>query len=251
MNETYEAARELIGKGLPVTLLEHNGRKYLVKNPWAMSIVEIRFWLLRLVCNLGIFLKGSGLCVLDCDSERAVRHAGEMGWIRPSTLANRTRKGLQFLFQHSIEKPTNRIRFCAETDLIFNNAIAISPSTVGGVRREWTGPVPKAKDLPVLPPGVYVEPRPEPKTYLPPCPEGEDFSRALRYVRSPNLPPAVSGANGHGRFFWTCCRLLKLFPGLTWDQFVETATVYSDRCEPPFDVAAVVHKCRDSWAKYR
>lgn len=63
--------------------------------------------------------------------------------------------------------------------------------------------------------------------------------------------PAIAGSNGHGKFFGICCRTLRAFPGLTFDQFVEAMTRYSECCLPPWSDREILHKCESSWQKER
>src|SRR5438552_909748 len=120
MNETLESARELIGKGYLVSLLKEKAHRF--KNPQPMSIVDIRYWVTRETpLNLGLWLKGSGLCVLDCDSESALAEVERRGWV--GMIGSVTRRGIQYLFRlpPEVKEPRNRIGFLPQTDLICNN----------------------------------------------------------------------------------------------------------------------------------
>src|SRR5947209_8775636 len=69
--------------------------------------------------NLGVDLRGSGVMVVDLDSETAIRWARENGIESPAI--SQTRRGVHLFMRHAIENPTNRINYRGlDVDILFN-----------------------------------------------------------------------------------------------------------------------------------
>ncbi len=107
----------------------------------------------------------------------------------------------------------------------------------------------RPNELPVMPTDLLADAeRARVKTVCE-LPAAPDVERVYRYIEK--AEPAVSGQNGHGKFFGLCCRTLRTFPGLSYNAFVQAMTQYSARCLPPWSPKEIEHKCQDAWQKVR
>jgi len=68
--------------------------------------------------------------------------------------------------------------------------------------------------------------------------------RARLYVSK--IDPAISGQNGHDKFFSVACKLVIGF-ALNREQALEVISEYNERCEPPFSEYEVAHKIDDAF----
>jgi hypothetical protein len=227
----------MIGKGFPVTLL--NERAYAFKNPIAMSIVDIRFWLSRRPgLNVGLFLPGSGLAVVDTDSDDAVAEAERRGLL--SSLLIRTRRGLHAVFRHRLAAPTNMPRFLPMTDVLFNSAIPIPPATLDGFERTFVTPVPPASRLELLPP--WVRPMPKPSPVITPL-ASQTRESLVRWI---NKVDAVSGNRGHSAALRVSLRIAREVEDMREGLAIFLAW-NAEHAFPPFSEKEAMHKVREGY----
>jgi hypothetical protein len=194
---------------------------------------------------------GLNLVFVDLDSPQALHEA--RGRFPPTPIVTETRRGLQLGFRHPSEPVPNRVKAEGLFDVRGDGGYVVAPPSLhpSGVRYRRLGDW-LAGNIPTFDP-TWLPPREEVKKATrasTPLVRSPDLDRVRRYLDKADI--AVSGRGGHRQFFAVCCRTLRAFPWLTWDQFVDAMTYYSDhRSDPPWTPKEILHKCQDSWRKER
>jgi hypothetical protein len=203
--------------------------------------------------RLNIAIRLPGLIALDADDEAAkeIIRRYETPFVQSSANGGEHRL---FRLQEGVvttcRQKVNGIGFDIKTGA--NSYLMLSPSQIEGRRYELLGELPAPDQLPEIDITPFQkEERSGPQQMRSsPIIETSDMGRVYKYLDKCDI--AVSGNHGHRTFFGVCCRILRAFPWLSWEQYVSVATYYSDhRSDPSWKPSEVLHKCQDSWRKER
>jgi hypothetical protein len=197
--------------------------------------------------QMGSALDGTPILALDLDRKELL---GTLS-IDTATTIVETAKGFHLWYRGVIGNHVN-FRGHLGIDIRGRGGYVVAPCSYNAEREfvyRYITPLREPCKLATFDPDWFPDLRIEVKrqvaeTVLPP-----DMERVYRYVDK--AEPAVSGEGGHVRFFGLCCRTLRAFPWLNYEQFFQAMACYSVRCLPPWSLKEIEHKCQDAWRKER
>lgn len=193
----------------------------------------------------------SDIIFVDLDSQEALHEANKSGWIGLTPIVSETRRGLQLGFRPPSVPVRNAVKLDGLFDIRSDGGYVVAPSSLhpSGFRYRRLGDW-LSDNIPTLPEELIPKEVKREEPIQKPLIETPDLGRVYKYLDKCDM--SVSGNGGHRTFFGVCCRLLRAFPWLSWDQFVSAATYYSDhRSDPSWKPSEIFHKCQDSWRKER
>jgi hypothetical protein len=216
------------------------GKRPLAKWKDPIPIERVISLVERFNADIGFVCGRSNICVLDADSDQAVRELHRR--FPPTKQRARTDRGEHWYYQAPDAPLGSRQK-------LFDIPLDLKAGVAYVRRRVWLTEVFPPGELPVLDPSLLppkrqtVPPRIEPASFS----NERDVEGALRYVNSPRTPGAVAGQQGHKRTLWVASRLLTLFPSLTFDQLMLAMRAFNRKCQPEWSEKELVHKCTDAF----
>lgn len=230
--------------------------KHPVGDHWQRSacrdVDDVRDAFARHTGNVGIYLGGSGLVVLDFDGAPG-RHALESleSELVETRRARSGSGGEHWLYRFASWQSPDEVsdrRVAIGWDVKHKGQFLVAPSRhVSGGAYEWLNDAPIAE----LPDALYARIRkpvvPAPSSRSGGSAPGGDRATLLRRARAyvDRMPAAVSGAGGHDATFSVARKLLQDFglgEGDAWDILLE----FNQRCEPPWSERELRHKLDDA-----
>ncbi|MCE9545191.1 MAG: DUF5906 domain-containing protein [Planctomycetia bacterium] len=268
---TKGTALDFVRRGLPLTVCAEKhplGFNWSIDLPgtdwgnktWTAPEIE-RAFRIRGELNVGIMLgPTAGIIDIEADSEEEERHFADLfdGCEIPRTPEFKSKRGRHRLFawhpdlaqagKGVVKFRKLGCRIGADGKAIHS---CIPPSATGGTAREWICSLSDCAPA-QLPPAVVariLQAAKEKKNgaavanYSPSLSSHDVMRRARKYLA--NVPPAISGQNGHDETYKTACKVVLGF-NLDRSGALTVLGEWNQTCQPPWSDHELEHKVDDA-----